>query len=97
MRTTSRAGRPSVGAFPARTNPCKSVANGSDALEEARHGKQDLTDDALDRATIERCRGLLADEADDLSDSEVDSGGRHAEALARVIVEMFLAQRAGAE
>jgi hypothetical protein len=33
----------------------------------------------------------------DLSDNEVDSIGRHAEALARVIVEMFFAQRAGAE
>jgi len=56
-----------------------------------------LADTALDRTSIERCRGLLADEADDLSDNEVDSIGRHAEALARVIVEMFLAQRAGAE
>ena len=56
-----------------------------------------LADDAFDRMSIERCRGLLADEADDLSDNEVDSIGRHAEALARVIVEMFLAQRAGAK
>jgi hypothetical protein len=40
---------------------------------------------------------LLADEADDLSDNDVDSIDYHAEALARVIVEMFLAQRAGAE
>jgi hypothetical protein len=36
-------------------------------------------------------------EADDLSDNEVDSICHHAEAVARVIVEMFLAQRAGAE
>lgn len=56
-----------------------------------------LADDAFDRTSIERCRGLLADEADDLSDNEVDSIARQAEALARVIVEMFLAQRAGAE
>ena len=58
---------------------------------------RNLADDVFDRTSTERCRGLLADEADDLSDNEVDSIGRHAEALARVIVEMFLAQRAGAE
>jgi hypothetical protein len=54
-------------------------------------------EDALDRTSIERYRGLLADEADDLSDNKVESIGRHAEALARVIVEMFLGQHAGAE
>jgi hypothetical protein len=58
---------------------------------------RNLADDVFDRTAIERCRSLLADEADDLSDNDVDSIGRHAEALARVIVEMFLAQRAGAE
>ena len=56
-----------------------------------------LADDAFDRASIERCRRLLANEADELSDIEVDAIGRHAEALAHVIVEMFLTQRAGAE
>ena len=50
-----------------------------------------------DRTSIERFRRLLADEPDDLSDNEVDAIGRHAEALARVIVEVLLAQRAGAE
>ena len=50
-----------------------------------------------DRTSIERFRRLLADEADDLSNNEVDAIGRHAEALARVIVEVLLAQRAGAE
>lgn len=50
-----------------------------------------------DRMSIERCRRLLEDEADDLTDNEVDAIGRHAEAVARVIVEVFLAQRAGAE
>ena len=58
---------------------------------------RNLADDAFDRRSVERCRRLLADEADDLSDIEVDAIGRHAEALAHVIVEMFLAQRAGAE
>ena len=56
-----------------------------------------LADDVFDRTAIERCRELLADEADELSDIEVDAIGRHAEALAYVIVEMFLTQRAGAE
>jgi hypothetical protein len=56
-----------------------------------------LADDVFDRTSIERCRGLLADDADELSDIEVDAIARHAEALAYVIVEMFLTQRAGAE
>ena len=58
---------------------------------------RNLANDAFDRMSIERCRRLLVDEADDLTDNEVDAIGRHAEALARVIVEVFLAQRAGAE
>ena len=58
---------------------------------------RNLADDVFDRMSTERCRGLLADEADDLSANDVDAIGRHVEALARVIVEMFLAQRAGAE
>ena len=31
-----------------------------------------LADDVFDRKPIERCRALLADEANDLSDNEVD-------------------------
>lgn len=57
----------------------------------------DAKDVALDSASIARCRELLGDEADGLSDHEVDRIRRHADALARVIVEMFLEQRAEQE
>ena len=40
--------------------------------------------------SIERCRELLGEEADGLSDLEVDQIRRHAEVMAHVIVEMFL-------
>ena len=49
-------------------------------------------DDALDPQVIERCRGLLADDADDLADEDVDRVRRHADVLARVIIDVFLAQ-----
>ena len=40
--------------------------------------------------SIERCRHLLREEADGLSDLEVDQIRRHAEVMAHVIVEIFL-------
>ena len=43
--------------------------------------------------SIQRCRDLLGEEADGLSDREVDRIRRHAEVMAHVIVEMFLEQR----
>jgi hypothetical protein len=43
--------------------------------------------------TIERCRELLADEADGLSDEDIARVGRHAEAFARILIELFLEQR----
>jgi hypothetical protein len=52
---------------------------------------------ASNASTIARCRELLGDEADGLSDDDVDHIRRHAEAMARVIVEMFLEQRAAQE
>jgi hypothetical protein len=48
-------------------------------------------------ATIARCRELLGDEADGLSDEEVDLIRRHADAIAHVIVEMFLELRTAQE
>lgn len=50
-----------------------------------------------DPIVIGRCRELLGEEADGLSDDDVDRIRRHAEAMARVIVEMFLEQRAAQE
>jgi hypothetical protein len=52
---------------------------------------------AADAITIERCRKLLGDEADGLSDHEIDHIRRHADAIAHVIVEMFLERRAAQE
>lgn len=43
--------------------------------------------------SITRCRELLGEEADDLSDVEVDEIRRHADVMAHVIVEIFLEQR----
>jgi hypothetical protein len=43
-----------------------------------------------DSISIARCRELLGDEADGLSDQEVDRIRQHAAAMAHVIVEMFL-------
>ena len=40
--------------------------------------------------SIERCRELLGEEADGLSDLEVDQIRRHAGVMAHVIVEIFL-------
>ena len=57
------------------------------------HG-HNTRDDIADDNTISRCRELLGDEADGLSDEEIDRVRRHADAVAHVIVEMFLNQRA---
>jgi hypothetical protein len=54
----------------------------------------DLTCDAI---SIARCRELLGDEADGLSDEDIEHVRRHADAMAQVIVEMFLEERAAQE
>jgi hypothetical protein len=56
-----------------------------------------LADDALDPQMIERWRGLLADDADGLSDEDVDRLRRHADVLARVIIDVFLDQMTAQE
>ena len=43
-----------------------------------------------DCISITRCRELLGDEAEGLSDQEVDLMRRHADAMAHVLVEIFL-------
>ena len=43
-----------------------------------------------DSISIAHCRELLGDEADGLSDREVDLIRRHADAMAHVLVEIFL-------
>lgn len=47
-------------------------------------------DVALDSISIMRCRELLGDEAEALSDQEVDLMLRHADAMAHILVEFFL-------
>jgi hypothetical protein len=40
--------------------------------------------------TISRCREVLGDEAEELSDDEVRDVARHAEAMARVLIALAL-------
>ncbi len=47
--------------------------------------------------SIARCREILGDEAADLSDAEVDQIRRRADAMAHVIIDVFLEQRAAQE
>ena len=47
----------------------------------------DLGSDAI---SIARCRELLGDEAEGLTDHEVDLIRQHAAAMAHIIVEIFL-------
>ena len=56
--------------------------------------------DVLDRAderpepiSIARCRELLGDEAETLSDQDIELIRRHAETMAQVVVEMFVESR----
>ncbi|MGE0447596.1 MAG: hypothetical protein AB7P99_20400 [Vicinamibacterales bacterium] len=46
---------------------------------------------------IARCREILGDEAVTLSDAEVDQIRRQADAMAHVITDVFLKQRASRE
>jgi hypothetical protein len=50
--------------------------------------------DAADQISIARCRELLGDEAVDLSDEEVDRIRQHADAMAHMLIELFLKDRA---
>ena len=47
--------------------------------------------------SIAQCRQILGDEAVELSDAEVDQIRRHADAMAHVIIDVFLEQRAAQE
>ena len=41
---------------------------------------------------LRRCRELLGHEANDLTDPEIDAMRRHAEAMAHLLIEIFLAE-----
>jgi hypothetical protein len=53
---------------------------------------QDINDIEADseQASLDRCRELLGDEAAELSAEQVSSILRHAQAMADVLVELFL-------
>ena len=54
----------------------------------------DYEDDVtFEPMSLARCRDILGPEADGLSDIEVDEIRRHAEAMAHVIVDLYLEQR----
>ena len=57
----------------------------------------DERDDTSEPISAKRCRELLGDEADNLSDHEIEQLRHHANALAQVIVDLFLEQRSTPE
>jgi hypothetical protein len=54
----------------------------------------DVSEPAPEPMTIARCRELLGAEATGLSDDEIDALRQHADAMANVLVDMFLTNRA---
>jgi hypothetical protein len=53
----------------------------------------DREDDRPEPISIARCRELLGDEADTLMDQDIEMIRRHAEAMAQIVVEMFVESR----
>ena len=49
----------------------------------------DREDDRPEPISIVRCRELLGDEADTLTDVDIELIRQHAETMAQVVVEMF--------
>ncbi|HUQ89559.1 MAG TPA: hypothetical protein VM096_18500 [Vicinamibacterales bacterium] len=50
-------------------------------------------DDTYDAISVRHCREFLGEEAAGLSDEEVEQLRQHADALAHVIIDVFLEQR----
>lgn len=46
-------------------------------------------DPRLEPISIARCRELLGDEADDMTDDDVERVRRHAETMAAIVVELY--------
>ena len=53
----------------------------------------DREDDRPEPTSIARCRELLGEEADTLTDQDVELIRRHAETMAQLVVEMFVESR----
>ena len=49
----------------------------------------DRGDDRPEPISIARCRELLGDEADTLTDQDIEMIRRHAETMAQIVVQMF--------
>ena len=53
----------------------------------------DCEDDRPEPMSIARCRELLGDEADTLTDQDIELIRQHAETMAQFVVEMFVESR----
>jgi hypothetical protein len=53
----------------------------------------DRGDERPEPISIARCRELLGDEADTLTDQDIELIRQHAETMAQVVVEMFVQSR----
>jgi hypothetical protein len=53
----------------------------------------DRGDDRPEPISIARCRELLGDEAEALTDQDVELIRQHAETMAKVVIEMFVESR----
>jgi hypothetical protein len=53
----------------------------------------DRGDERPEPISIARCRELLGDEADTLTDQDIELIRQHAETMAQVVVEMFVERR----
>ena len=53
----------------------------------------DRGDDRPEPISIARCRERLGDEADSLTDQDVELIRRHAETMAQVVIEVFVESR----
>ena len=50
-------------------------------------------DDRPEPMSIARCRELLGDEADTLTDQDIEMISRHADNMAQIVVQMFVERR----
>ena len=53
----------------------------------------DRRDDRPEPISIARCRELLGDKADTLTDQDIEMMCRHAETMAQIVVQMFVESR----
>jgi hypothetical protein len=53
----------------------------------------DRGDDRPEPMSIAQCRELLGDEADTLTDQDIEMISRHAETMAQIVVQMFVERR----